>query len=214
MAQGSTPPQCGCRLHGRLRRNQWLAEGPEPAKHVSRHAPATSGQTAKVNKIPRTNDGTWVLDTRPRLPRRKLVTPSYVTWGCIMALAMTKGLCMECIAILNTSRGNKLCPANPRFEVRLQSELNLVVVVLNLVLQPRPIEMLWWRDLSSLFFLREGLSSQGASWVVCGSGVYIPPYEFLNLYGIFNSRFCISFSWETTRTKEPYQGMDEGWGAC
>ena len=39
--------------------------------------------------------------------------------------------------------------------------------------------------------LREGPCSQGASWVVCGFGV--PPYEFLNLYGIFDSRFKMSF---------------------
>jgi hypothetical protein len=32
--------------------------------------------------------------------------------------------------------------------------------------------------------LREGPCSQGASWGVCGSGV--PPYDFLNVYGIFN----------------------------
>jgi hypothetical protein len=42
------------------------------------------------------------------------------------------------------------------------------------------------------WYLREGPRSQGASWAVCGSGV--PPYDFLNLYGISNSRFCISFS--------------------
>jgi hypothetical protein len=32
------------------------------------------------------------------------------------------------------------------------------------------------------FFLGEGPRSQGASWGVCGSGV--PPYDFLNLYGV------------------------------
>ena len=37
--------------------------------------------------------------------------------------------------------------------------------------------------------LREGLCSQGASCAVCGSGV--PPYDFLNVYGVFNSRFSI-----------------------
>jgi hypothetical protein len=41
----------------------------------------------------------------------------------------------------------------------------------------------------NLFILGEGPCSQGASWVACGSRV--PPYDFLNLYGIFNSRFCI-----------------------
>ena len=40
--------------------------------------------------------------------------------------------------------------------------------------------------------LREGPCSQAASCVVCGSGV--PLYDFLNLYGIFNSRFPVSFS--------------------
>jgi hypothetical protein len=40
--------------------------------------------------------------------------------------------------------------------------------------------------------LREGPYNQGASWVVCGSGV--PPYDSLNLYGILNSRFFVSFS--------------------
>ena len=34
--------------------------------------------------------------------------------------------------------------------------------------------------------------AEGASWAVCGSGV--PPYEFLNLYGVFGSRFCAGFS--------------------
>jgi hypothetical protein len=36
-----------------------------------------------------------------------------------------------------------------------------------------------------LFFEREGRRSQGVSWAVCGSGA--PPYEFLNLDGVFNS---------------------------
>jgi hypothetical protein len=39
--------------------------------------------------------------------------------------------------------------------------------------------------------LRESPCSQGASWVVCGSAV--PPYDFLNLYGIFSRRFSIGF---------------------
>ena len=34
----------------------------------------------------------------------------------------------------------------------------------------------------------EGPCSHGASWAVRGSGV--PPYDFLNLHGVFNSRFC------------------------
>jgi hypothetical protein len=58
-------------------------------------------------------------------------------------------------------------------------------------------------------FLREGPCSQGASWGVRGSEV--PPWEFLNLYGIFNRRFSTSFSRETARTKDR-QGVDEGWG--
>ena len=49
---------------------------------------------------------------------------------------------------------------------------------------------------NSLFFLRNkkrgsAHSSQGASWGVCGSGV--PPYDFLNLYGVSDSRFSVSF---------------------
>ena len=39
--------------------------------------------------------------------------------------------------------------------------------------------------------LREGPRSQGASWGVCGCG--LPPYDFLNLYGVFDSWFSISF---------------------
>jgi hypothetical protein len=42
----------------------------------------------------------------------------------------------------------------------------------------------------NLHILREGPHSQGASWGVCGSGV--PPYDFLNLYGVSDSRFSIS----------------------
>jgi hypothetical protein len=37
--------------------------------------------------------------------------------------------------------------------------------------------------------LKGPCSQQGASWVVCGSGV--PPYDFLNVYGIFNIMFSI-----------------------
>ena len=40
-----------------------------------------------------------------------------------MALAMTKGLC---IAILNTSNGNKLCPANPPVLSQNNTILSLV----------------------------------------------------------------------------------------
>jgi hypothetical protein len=40
--------------------------------------------------------------------------------------------------------------------------------------------------------LRECPCSLGASWAVCGSGV--PPYDFLNLYGVFNSKFSVSDS--------------------
>jgi hypothetical protein len=40
-----------------------------------------------------------------------------------------------------------------------------------------------------LAILREGPCSQGASSVVCGSGE--PPYDFLDLYGVFNSKFSI-----------------------
>ena len=35
-------------------------------------------------------------------------------------------------------------------------------------------------------------ASPGASWRVCGSGE--PPYDFLNLYGVFDCRFSLSFS--------------------
>jgi hypothetical protein len=38
--------------------------------------------------------------------------------------------------------------------------------------------------------LREGPCSQGASWVVCSSGV--PLYDFLNLYGISNQLRLVS----------------------
>jgi hypothetical protein len=51
----------------------------------------------------------------------------------------------------------------------------------------RPVGELF-RLLNLVYFLREGPCSHGASWGVCGSGV--PPYDFLNLYGVFNSRFC------------------------
>jgi hypothetical protein len=47
-------------------------------------------------------------------------------------------------------------------------------------------------SLTKIDILREGPCSQGASCVVCGSGV--PPYDFLYLYGIFDSMFCASFS--------------------
>jgi hypothetical protein len=39
------------------------------------------------------------------------------------------------------------------------------------------------------YFLRDGLRSQGVSWGVCGSKV--PPYDFLSLYGVFDSRFSM-----------------------
>jgi hypothetical protein len=44
----------------------------------------------------------------------------------------------------------------------------------------------------TFILLREGPCSQGAFWAVCGSGV--PPYDFLNLYGVFDSRFSTSLS--------------------
>jgi hypothetical protein len=56
----------------------------------------------------------------------------------------------------------------------------------------RRLRFFYVKVLVRILILREGPRSQGASWVVCGSGV--PPYDFLNLYGISNSRFCISFS--------------------
>ena len=43
-----------------------------------------------------------------------------------------------------------------------------------------------------LEYFRESPRSQGASLGVCGSGV--PPHDFLNLYGVSDSRFSISFS--------------------
>jgi hypothetical protein len=46
-------------------------------------------------------------------------------------------------------------------------------------------------DLASL---KRGSVQPGCILEVCGSGVYIPPYDFLNLYAIFDSRFCQSFS--------------------
>ena len=44
-----------------------------------------------------------------------------------------------------------------------------------------------YRNIYVLSKVREGPCSQGASWAVCGSRV--PPYQFLDLHGIFNSRF-------------------------
>jgi hypothetical protein len=47
-------------------------------------------------------------------------------------------------------------------------------------------------QLDSIDILREGPRSQGASWAVCG----LPEYRhtiFLNLYGVSDSRFSISF---------------------
>ena len=41
-----------------------------------------------------------------------------------------------------------------------------------------------------IFFKRESVQP-GCILGLCGSGV--PPYEFLNLYGVFNSRFSNSF---------------------
>jgi hypothetical protein len=59
-------------------------------------------------------------------------------------------------------------------------------------------------------FLREGPCSQGASWAVCGSGV--PPNDFLNLYVVFDSRFCVRNGWDTARL-ETTPGVDGGEGA-
>ena len=55
----------------------------------------------------------------------------------------------------------------------------------------------WLHGLS----LKRGSAQPGCILGVCGSGV--PPYDFLNLYGVFDCMFCISFSWEMARTKEP-----------
>jgi hypothetical protein len=52
---------------------------------------------------------------------------------------------------------------------------------------------------ATLYLLREGPCSHGASWAVCGYGV--PPYDFLNLYGIFNSKFFASVSQERLEPK-------------
>jgi hypothetical protein len=58
------------------------------------------------------------------------------------------------------------------------------------------------RSRATVYIFGEGPCNQGASWGVCGSGV--PPYDFLNLYGIFNNRFWSSFPCKTARSKEPY----------
>ena len=42
--------------------------------------------------------------------------------------------------------------------------------------------------------------------MVCGPGV--PPYDFLNLYGVFNSKFFTRNGCETARPKQPI-GADE-----
>jgi hypothetical protein len=52
---------------------------------------------------------------------------------------------------------------------------------------------------ATLYLLREGPCSHGASWAVCGYRV--PPYDFLNLYGIFNSKFSASVSQERLEPK-------------
>ena len=43
---------------------------------------------------------------------------------------------------------------------------------------------------------KEGPCTQGAPWAICGSGVPPYMYNFLNVYGAFNSWFCTSFSRE------------------
>jgi hypothetical protein len=55
--------------------------------------------------------------------------------------------------------------------------------------------------------LREGPRLQGG--YAGGSGSGVPPYDFLNLYGVFDCRFCIRFSCETARSKESLES-DEG----
>jgi hypothetical protein len=46
--------------------------------------------------------------------------------------------------------------------------------------------------------LREGPCSQGASWVVCDFRA--PPYDFLNLYGTFNT-ITVGFARETVEKR-------------
>ena len=65
----------------------------------------------------------------------------------------------------------------------------------------------WGREMLSDSEPTKYTHTHGASWAVCGSGV--PPYDFLNVYGVLNSGFPNSFSWETARSKEPI-GADEG----
>ena len=45
---------------------------------------------------------------------------------------------------------------------------------------------------TAIFFLREGPRLKGGYSGGSGSGV--PPYDFLNLYGVSDCRFCASFS--------------------
>jgi hypothetical protein len=52
-----------------------------------------------------------------------------------------------------------------------------------------------------LLFLREGPRNYGASWAFCGSGVL--PYDFLNLYGVFNNRFRPRIGRGTAQPQEP-----------
>ena len=51
------------------------------------------------------------------------------------------------------------------------------------------------RGIAKKSLKREGPCNLGASWEVCDSGV--PPYDFLNSYGIFNNRFSIRNGRET-----------------
>jgi hypothetical protein len=61
------------------------------------------------------------------------------------------------------------------------------------------VAMPMYVQLVKFYNLREGPRSQGASRAVCGSGV--PPYDFLNLYGISNSRFSGVFPKERLELK-------------
>ena len=61
--------------------------------------------------------------------------------------------------------------------------------------------------------LREGRRLHGGYSEGSGSGVYIPPYDFFKLYGVFDCRFCISFSQkrlELKSLKEQTKAAEEG----
>jgi hypothetical protein len=66
------------------------------------------------------------------------------------------------------------------------------------VLAQGVLSLYTWRPRRLCF--KRGSAQPGCILGVCGSGV--PPYDFSNLYGVFNSRFSVSSLRETARTKD------------